>query len=133
MTDEREDNISVEAVEVVVDYDELFAERLKTLEQMIYEFRFRRGLKEGQESVAAFAQHLAHGAVDFTVRSSREGHIIIESYGKTVMIDFSNPEETLEITADDTTSALEPDAAGIFILTDVQKKLVAVDIDSLEA
>jgi hypothetical protein len=133
MTEKHEDDITVEATEVVVDYDAMFASRLRTLEQMIYEFRYRRGLKEGHEDIGAFAQHSGeNGNVDFTIRSSHAGHLVVESHGRTVLIDFSSEEEMLEVSADSRTSPIEADAAGVFVLTDIQKKLVDADIDSLD-
>lgn len=133
MTDERNGDVHIEGVEVPVDHETMFANRLEVLQQMIYEFRFNRGLAEGSEDVGAFAQHIRDGVVLHTVRSSHAGHLVVESHGRSVLIDFSQEEETLEITVDTQTSPLDADAAGIFILTDVQKKLVEADLDSLES
>lgn len=127
---EHDDDIRVEAIAIPVDYDQLFVDRLEVLEQQLYEFRHARGLSEGSEDVGAFAQYVRDGATLFTVRSLHAGHLVIERHGSSVMIDFSNPEETLEITSGDHTSTIDADEAGLFVLGDVQSCLVKIDLDT---
>ena len=132
MIDRPEDGIRIEATEVVVDYGERFADQLRVLEQQVYEFRHRRGLKEGQEDVGVFAQHEdRRGGLVYTAGSAHAGHVAIEYPGRSVVIDFSQEEETLRITVDGQESSIDADAAGTSILADIQRRLTELEIDSL--
>jgi hypothetical protein len=130
MADERNNGTH----EARTDYETRFAAILQQLEQTIQAIRIQRGAGEGGEDVGAFANYSApEGGLSFTVRSSRAGHLVVESVGRSVVIDVSSSDVVLEITANDRVSQIEADAAGIFVLTDVQKKLSKLEIDSVES
>ncbi len=123
--------IRLEAIDVPMDYEAVFASQLKVIAQLIYEFRYFRGAKEGQEDVGVSAQHYSKDALDFTVRSSHANSLVVEYPERKVVIDFTNPEVILNMVVDKQESPIEADPAGTFILTDIQRKLVEIELDGL--
>lgn len=132
MTHGPDEEPIIKGVEVVIDYDEVFADRLLTIQQLVYEFRAARGVKDDQPDIGAFAQHQdTKGGLSYTARSAHAGHIAIEYMGRSVTLDFSKPDITLEIVVDGQRSSIDANAPGISILTDIQRRFADLEVAAL--